>query len=208
MERPKKFVDFWGPIVDLHLESAVRLQLQEFRYTCWFKLGLRYTRIKKYVCRRRALYDCSSSSSHRRQCLTRALEWRQELLHDAGLDDADSSQLSLNEEEDVLSPSSSIGVATEEEDELAFVSVMEYEDLKSTVSLEVPAIDKSLKNDKQLNDYLANLHRLVANKVRQLETEIQDEEGKETKKARLSHYPIETEVFVQCVGALHNIIAF
>ena len=115
-----------------------------------------------------------------------AQQQQQELLHDAGLDDADISLPSLNEE-DLFVTASSIGIATEEEeDELVFVSEMEYEDLKSKVSLEVPVIDKSLKNDKQLNEYLANFHRLAA-KVRQLEKELQDEEGQQTKKARLSY---------------------
>ena len=108
------------------------------------------------------------------------------LLHDAGLDDADISLPSLNEEQedDMFANASSICIATEEEEELVLVSEKDYEDLKSKVSLEAPAIDKSLKNDKQLNEYLAKFHRLAA-KVRQVEKEIEDEDEQQTKKARL-----------------------
>lgn len=108
------------------------------------------------------------------------------MLQDTGMDDADVSLPSLNEEEeDLFASASSIGIATEE----VLASETEYEDLKSKVSLEVPTIDESLKNDKQLNEYLAKFHRLVA-KARQVEKEIQfekDDEGRKGKKARLSY---------------------
>jgi hypothetical protein len=113
---------------------------------------------------------------------------QQMLLLDAGGDDADVSLPSLNEEDELFATASSIGIATEEDEELSFVSSTQYDDLKSSVSLEVPTIDKSLKNDKQLNEYLAKFHRLVA-KVRQVEKEIHDEDEHrtKTKKPRLCY---------------------
>jgi hypothetical protein len=112
----------------------------------------------------------------------------QMMLLDAGGDDADVSLPSLNEEDELFASASSLGIAIDEDEELSFVSSTQYEDLKSSVSLEVPAIDKSLKNDKQLNEYLAKFHRLVA-KVRQVEKEIQDEDEQrtKTKKPRLGY---------------------
>jgi hypothetical protein len=62
-----------------------------------------------------------------------------------------------------------------------------YTELKIKVSLEVPDIEKSLKNDKQLNEYLAKFHRLCV-KAKQLEKEIEQEEEQQRKKKQRLFY--------------------
>jgi hypothetical protein len=114
-------------------------------------------------------------------------------------DVVDCSALSmLSEEYDTLEadfhslPSLHDDIDVDENEALLFTfSEDRYQALKAGVSLEVPPIEKSLKNDKQLNEYLAQFHRLVA-KARQIEKELQGdskscESKKRTKKPKLVH---------------------
>jgi hypothetical protein len=114
-------------------------------------------------------------------------------------DVVDCSELSmLSEEYDTLEadfhslPSLHDDIDVDENETLLLTfSEERYQALKAGVSLEVPPIEKSLKNDKQLNEYLAQFHRLVA-KARQIEKEIHGdtkacEVKKRSKKPKIVH---------------------
>ena len=124
--------------------------------------------------------DFSSGSAEESASMPSNVSSRQLLEAQLSLDivgdDTAMSLPSLHDEEELLLSASSLDIAMEEceEEALTLISEKEYLELKEKVSLEAPMIDKSLKNDKQLNEYLAQFHRLVA-KAQQVAKEIEEE---------------------------------